>query len=220
MKDAIIGVTMDRSGSMHSMWQEAVSGFNQFKNSQQNDEAKAWITLNYFDTEMGQKYNAWECHDIPDLTSKDDEIYPRGMTALRDCALKTIEDTKQWLDANTWFEGKVYQVVITDGMENASQSKPSRLQEAIKDKEEIGWEFIYLAANVDTATTAKSYGFNPANSMTYDVNSVGTAYTTTSNAILRSRSASGSEDNANLLDDDERDVRDKNDVQSDKKRKS
>lgn len=185
--DAHIGLVLDRSGSMTTMWDEAVSGFNTFKNEQAQAEGTAWMTLNYFDNEAKQKYFAWDCADIEDLSTEDDEIFPRSMTALLDATAQTIKDVEKWLSENSWFKGKTYVVVITDGMENASETKPSTLKKMIKEKESAGWEFIYLAANVDTDATANLYGFDPNKATTYNDQSVGAAIASTSQSVLRSR---------------------------------
>lgn len=203
MSDAIIGLVLDRSGSMRSMWEEAVAGYNEFKNDQAKEDGTAWIILNYFDNQQGQKYYAWDARDIPDLSTNDKEIYPRSMTALVDATIRTIKDTERWLSENDWFNGKVFVVVITDGMENASEANPATLKELTEAKENAGWEFIYLAANVDTRATANLYGFSPHRSMTYDSGSVGAAYSTLSANIARSRATGDS----TTFTDEDRDVR-------------
>lgn len=200
--DAIIGLVLDRSGSMSSMWKEAVAGFNTFKNEQAEQEGNAWLILNYFDNQQGQKYYAWDTKDVPDLTESDPEIHPRGMTALVDATIRTIQDTQKWLDDNDWFDGKVFVVVITDGWENASEASPATLKKLIAEKEAVDWEFIYLAANVDVDTTASLYGFAGGQSMAYDSGSVGVAYHTMSGAVTRSRSGGDV-----TFSEDERDVR-------------
>lgn len=201
--DAIIGMVLDRSGSMRSMWNEAVNGFNTFKNEQAAAPGYAWITLNYFDNQQGQKYFAKDAQFIPDLSENDEEIFPRSATALIDATIRTIHDTERWLEDNPNFDGKVFIVVMTDGMENASEAKPSTLKALVEKKESAGWEFIYLAANVNTEATARDYGFNLNSAMTYDGHSVGAAYGTLSSAVTRSR-ASGE---AVAFSEDEKDVR-------------
>jgi Mg-chelatase subunit ChlD len=204
MEDAMIGMVVDRSRSMMSMWSEAVGGINTFKNEQAANEGRAWITLNYFDNEQGQKYLAWDARDIPDLSSEDDEIFPRGMTALNDAIIRTIKDVDMWLEDNPWFDGQVFVVVVTDGMENASEARASAVKELVTAREAKGWTFVYLAANVDLDATAATYGFMQANSMAYDDKSVGMAYATASSAVTRSRYAG---EKGDLLTEDERDVR-------------
>lgn len=188
-EDAVIGLTMDRSGSMWSMWDEAVAGYNTFKNEQAALDSSTWLVSTYFDNEVVTWHDGTAAEDIGDLAKDDPVIHPRSMTALIDATLSTIKRTEDWLSAHPNFDGRVYQVIITDGMENASESKPSALKEKVTELEERGWEFIYLAANVDLEATSRAYGFNLNSSMVYDSHTVGAAYSTTSDAITRSRTA-------------------------------
>lgn len=187
MTDALIGLTLDRSGSMQFMWAEAVAGYNRFKQEQAEADGTAWLITTYFDDVIKTGYLGKDARNVPDLATNDDEVYPRGMTALVDATIKTIRTTEQWLKDHPDFDGKVFQVVITDGHENASESAPSALKELVANKEAEGWEFIYLAANVDLDATRQQYGFAGGQSMSYDQHTVAAAYGSTSNAILRSR---------------------------------
>ena len=202
MSDAIIGVTLDRSGSMRNMWEEAVAGFNTFKNDQAREDGTATFIVNYFDDNHGQLYYGYDAAEIPDLSADHEIVFPRGMTALVDSASKTIKDVERWLASNPDFDGQIYVVVITDGRENASETKRSVLRELVSQKEAAGWTFVYLAANVNTEETARDYGFNIQNSMTYDGDSVAAAYTTMSTAVARSRKGH----DGDLFDSSERDL--------------
>lgn len=203
MSDAIIGLVLDRSGSMRSMWDEAVAGYNRFKNEQAEVEGKAFMLTTYFDERVESGYDGKEAKNIPDLSTNDSKVYPRGMTALIDATINNIERVQAWLNNAPDFDGKVFIVVITDGRENASQHAPTDLKSLVEEKENAGWEFIYLAANVNTEATSKMYGFNPKLAMTYDNASVGAAYNTLAGAVTRSRTTG----QAVALDESERDVR-------------
>lgn len=187
MTDAIIGLTFDRSGSMASMWDEAVAGYNTFKNDQVKQEGSTWLITTYFDNEIKTGYFGKLIDNVPDLAVNDSEIHPRGMTALVDATINTINKTEQWLKNNPNFDGKVFQVIITDGMENASEAQPSTLKQIVENKESAGWEFIYLAANVDLDSTRRQFGFGQGQSMSYTNDTVMGAYGAASSAITRSR---------------------------------
>ena len=51
-------------------------------------------------------------------------------------------------------------VIITDGMENASRYySKERVKSMIEyEKEKYGWEFLFLAANMDAMDMASQYG--------------------------------------------------------------
>ena len=209
MRDAIIGLTMDRSGSMYTMWDEAVGGFNGFVKDQAKEEGNAWLILTYFDNNINEKYYAWNVRDIPELSQTDAEIHPGGTTALYDATMQSIARTENWLSENAWFDGEVVQVIITDGIENASETRGETLKAKISEKEFEGWNFIYLAANVDTKKTAQNLGIGYDKTVTYDSKSVGVAYAATSGAVSNLRSAA-TKKNEPLISDDQRDVRNSN----------
>ena len=50
-------------------------------------------------------------------------------------------------------------MITTDGMENASHCYDAKtVKQMIKEKEAAGWEFIFLAANIDAVGTAENLG--------------------------------------------------------------
>lgn len=201
--DAIIGLVLDRSGSMATMWDEAVGGFNTFKNQQANNEGTAWMTLVAFDNEIITQYDAWDAKDIPDLSQVDDIVFPRGMTALYDATSQTITKVEKWLADNEWFEGTPFVVIITDGHENASREMTGpALKKRIIELEGKGWKFIYLAANVDLDKTRMDLGLSASSAMSYTGDSVAAAYSTASSAVTRTRGG----DQGDLLREDERDA--------------
>ena len=59
-------------------------------------------------------------------------------------------------------------IITTDGMENVSHKyslgETKRMIEECKEK---GWEFIFLAANIDAYETARDYGFDEESTVNY-----------------------------------------------------
>ena len=72
--------------------------------------------------------------------------------------------------------GKTVAVIITDGYENASREfslqQVKRLIE--EQKEQAGWEFLFLGANMDAVEVAEGFGISHNMSATYMADSVGT----------------------------------------------
>ena len=60
-------------------------------------------------------------------------------------------------------------IITTDGMENASHSySRSRVREMIeRQTEKYGWEFIFLAANIDAEETAEDIGIRRERAVNY-----------------------------------------------------
>ena len=60
-------------------------------------------------------------------------------------------------------------VITTDGMENASHSySGKKVRDMVEEmKKKNGWEFIFLAANIDAAEAASHIGIAPERAMNY-----------------------------------------------------
>jgi len=107
--------------------------------------------------------------NVPPLTRK--EYCVGGCTALLDAiggAIHHIGNVHKYarpedVPAHTMF------VITTDGMENASREYGSdRVKEMIKRQEsEHGWEFLFVAANIDAVETAERIGIRRERAANY-----------------------------------------------------
>ena len=83
-------------------------------------------------------------------------------------------------------------VVTTDGMENASHKYSSdQVKKMIThEQEKYGWEFIFLAANIDAVETAGRYGIRGERAVNYRDDSLGTTrvYESINHAVRAVRS--------------------------------
>jgi hypothetical protein len=154
-----IVVVLDRSGSMGSIAQATVEGFNKFLLEQQNSEGEAFITLIQFDDRYELNYKGVPVKEAAPLILGE-SFKPRGGTALLDAIGKTIEELKTDRD--------VVFVIITDGEENRSETfKKEAINKMIESLTEEGWKFLFLAANQDAIRTGGSIGIKASNSITY-----------------------------------------------------
>jgi uncharacterized protein YegL len=165
-----IGFVLDRSGSMASMTKEAIGGFNGFLDSQQKLPGEAKLTLVLFDNEYIVAQNGRPIKEVPPL---DETTYvPRGTTALLDAIGRTINTIGERLNKTPEIErpAKVLIVILTDGLENASQEfKPKQIHWMIEHQREIySWEFIYLGANQDAIEVGEQLGVAPQHAATFD----------------------------------------------------
>ena len=67
-------------------------------------------------------------------------------------------------------------IITTDGMENASRKYSSdEVKKMIEcQKEEFGWEFLFIGANIDAVETAACFGINRNHAVNYHADSKGT----------------------------------------------
>jgi hypothetical protein len=67
-------------------------------------------------------------------------------------------------------------VITTDGMENASKEYSYKKIKAMveRQKQQYGWEFIFLGANIDAIATAASFGISADRAANYNADGEGT----------------------------------------------
>lgn len=166
---------VDRSGSMDSIRDDVIGGFNAFLTEQKKVPGDATLTLMLFDDQFLVVHNGI---DIQQVTPLDETTYvPRGRTALYDAIGRTINETEARLgklpDADR--PGKALVLILTDGHENSSQEfDKGRIQKVIKDHEAKGWEFIYLKAGLDTFEEARDIGISKSHYANVGATRVGT----------------------------------------------
>jgi hypothetical protein len=175
-------VVLDRSGSMASIKNDTIGGFNRFLEDQQKVPGEAKITLAQFDEHYEVVLNAVPVKDAKPLN--DTTYVPRGSTALYGAIGRTIDEAGRRFAAMPESERpeKVVVLIITDGQENASHGQEwSKQYAASKIKEMVEhqsnaykWQFVYIGANQDAVMNAQGIGIQSANALNYTSNSVGT----------------------------------------------
>lgn len=167
-----ITIVLDKSGSMGSVKEDVVGGFNTFVEGQKNAPGEATLTLVQFDTQYVSVYSAINIYDTPSL-----DFRPLGCTALLDAMGKAIVDTGERLNNMKEEDrpGKVVFVIITDGLENASKEyTKQQIKDMIKHQQEkYNWKFVFLAANQDAIFEAESMGIDAGNAINYSHTSLG-----------------------------------------------
>lgn len=189
-----ISVVLDRSGSMSSVLESTIEGFNTFI-KEQRDAAigECIVSLHQFDNEYSTDY---ECLPVTEVKNLDTTSFvPRGTTALYDGIGRTIDSLGEKLAAMDENErpDTIIIAILTDGGENASRDyKIDRINEMIKTQTDVyNWEFVFLGANQDALSTATNFGISTQNSMTYASNARGTraAFSSLSAGVSRKRMA-------------------------------
>lgn len=181
---------LDRSGSMNTLREAAVGGFNKFIAEQRKVEGEAEVSFVIFDDVVETVFSGVDLKEVKELTQAD--FVPRGYTALYDALGQTITANRDTHSDDV----QTILVVMTDGAENASKeySQPA-IQALIKDVEAtLGWETIFLGANIDVQSVARSLGIKGSNSVAFAANSKGmeTAYANVTMATTAHRSGNKS----------------------------
>ena len=153
---------LDRSGSMAGLESDVVGGFNATLKKQKEEEGSLLVSTVLFDNESLVLHDRVPGDRVPFMTEKDFSV--RGCTALLDAvggAVRHIGNIHKYARPEDVPEHTVF-VITTAGMENASrfftQKEVKRMIE--RQKEKYGWEFLFLAANIDAAEAAGSIGIS------------------------------------------------------------
>lgn len=166
---------IDKSGSMGSMIDSAINGFNEFIINQKQVDGKALITTSLFNTNYQSLYEDIDINDCYFLNKNN--YVPGGMTALYDAIGKSINNEIDKLGNLPMEERpeKTLCVILTDGYENSSSSfNKDQIKKLIGEmKEDFNWEFIFLAANEDASLTAQGMGISKGNSYAFTNTSAG-----------------------------------------------
>lgn len=171
----LISFVLDKSGSMESIRDAAIAGFNAFKKDQADADGEAMFSLVQFDEQCYESCWAVPVREVPDL---DRESYVTGTcTALYDAIGFTIARVDDHLlAAGASSPDQVLFVILTDGCENASREFDQRqVFDMIRERQERGYEFIYLGANQDSFAASEGIGIAPGRSRNWDANQSGAA---------------------------------------------
>lgn len=190
-----ITILLDRTGSMNIIRDDTIGGFNRFVTDQRALPGRAWLTLIQFDSQapFEMVYLARTLSEAPLLTH---ETYqPRAMTPLLDAIGRTVIHTGNRLKAIPEADrpDKVLLVILTDGLENASQEfSKARIQEMLTHQQAVyKWSILFLGANMDAVHEGASLGnTNAAANLNYAATPSGIkhAYASMSRATASYRS--------------------------------
>ena len=155
---------LDRSGSMGSIIDVSISGFNEFLGQQKSLSDDASITVALFDDRYDLLYDNVDIKKAEELTK--DIWMPRGMTSLYDAIGKTINQEKiRFIELGDKKPDKVLVCIVTDGLDNKSEEyRVEDIKKIIGECEINDWNFMYLAANQDAFAIGSSFGISKKNS--------------------------------------------------------
>ncbi|MCG5433762.1 VWA domain-containing protein [Mycobacterium sp. MYCO198283] len=162
----LIGLLVDRSGSMATMQSDMEGGIAAFLESQADVPGRCMVTLAQFDAEYETVYPVTDLSAVPRY-----HLQPRGATALLDAVGRFVTDTGAQLAALPERErpGKVLIVIVTDGHENSSSEwTAAGVKKLVTDQQEQwNWEFVFLGANIDSFDVAGGLGIAAASTMNF-----------------------------------------------------
>ena len=167
---------LDASGSMAGLEADTIGGFNALIEKQRQEPGQAYVTTVLFSNSSRTLHDRVKLQDVQPLTGGDYAV--GGCTALMDAiggAIDHIKNIHKYARPEDVPEHTVF-VITTDGMENASHRYSADKVRAMiaHEKEKYGWEFLFLAANIDAVQTAQHFGIGSDRAVDYRADSQGT----------------------------------------------
>lgn len=162
-------ILLDRTGSMHNLWEEALSSVNAYADAldadplDKSDESlKTSVTLAVFDAQDGLKFDvlrkAVPASGWRNVTTA--EASPRGTTPLYDAIGRMVALAEQDNPK------KAVLVIMTDGEENASREVTKAGAKAALDRARAkGWEVVFLGADFARFSDAGAMGVTAEKTM-------------------------------------------------------
>lgn len=167
---------IDESGSMHSIYDQALSGINETLNGIRNaqrdySDQNQYVSIVTFEGNgvagVKTRRDRVPASKVKDMTKMD--YRPGGSTPLYDAMGLAISHLDSSID-----EGDAVLVtIITDGMENSScEYSGKAVKELVSRQREKGWTFAYIGANQDAVEVARD--LNISNALNFDASPEGT----------------------------------------------
>lgn len=159
-------ILLDESGSMGSIYEQALGGANEtiqtIRAAQASaDDQKQFLTFVTFDSGDRESVriviDTKPIEQVKDLTR--DDYRPNGCTPLYDAMGRSLTALEQKVTD----DDQVLVTIITDGMENSSREySGASVCEIVKRLRAKGWTFVYIGANQDAVEVAKRMSIDNA----------------------------------------------------------
>ncbi|MDR2354009.1 MAG: VWA domain-containing protein, partial [Deltaproteobacteria bacterium] len=166
---------LDKSSSMSSLTRETIEGFNSFIEKLQNERGgQILLTTILFNHNYTVLHDRVDLKEIKPLTKRD--YLAQGCTALLDAIGKTLLNIQHMRNNRNPEENpdQVLFVITTDGEENSSREfSTAQIKQMVSEKQESGWEFIFLGANIDAFGEAGQLGIPRNRAQTFAADSDG-----------------------------------------------
>lgn len=168
-------IVLDESGSMGSLYEQALSGINETisgirQNQEQYPEQRHFVSIVTFEgygiRGVKTRRDRVPVENVHLL--KEEDYHPGGCTPLYDAMGESLGR----LSVHCTDQDAVCVTVITDGMENSSEEYSQRtIREMVGSLREKGWTFTYIGANQNAVETAQKMDIR--NAINYDADKEG-----------------------------------------------
>ena len=202
-----IAIVLDQSGSMSSVKEETINGFNEqvqtIKKNAEKRDGKTTVSLVLFNDDVKFIVKLAEPKVLKELTDK--HYTPNFSTAMLDAIGATMLMFDKEVDDNE--NHRYLVIIISDGQENASREfSYENIAKMINKRRKNGrWTFSYIGANQDLSQVSKSMGIHKSNMMSYKSDSAGSMimYSNLSKSVISFMSRPDAPDDHFISKDDD-----------------
>ena len=168
-KDLLVTFILDESGSMESCKDATIKGFNEYISKLQEEKNRnTFLTLTRFNSSKVDVY--LKEYNIANSECILKDYNPDHSTPLYDAIGRSIKDAETK-------DRDVICIIMTDGYENDSKEfTKDAIKNLIKEKENEGWLFVFLGANIDTYAVGNTFGIHAGNVSNYTYDTVSEVY--------------------------------------------
>ena len=167
---------LDKSGSMSGLEADTIGGYNALLAQNREAEGDAVVSTVMFDSSVRVVHDRVPIAEVQPLGPKD--YVPGGCTALLDAVGGAIRyhERVQKILPEEYRPARTLFCITTDGMENSScRYTYHRVKSMIGAAKKRGWEFLFLAANIDVEAEADRLGIDRDCAVAYDATPDGCA---------------------------------------------
>lgn len=175
---ALVGLLVDRSGSMFPYTSQVTQGVNQLVTEQLKSKGAGHFTLAEFDhvfgTVLDKPFNQIESFKY--------NYEPRGGTCLYDSIAELTNNFEKKL-AEMSKKMKVIIAVMTDGEDSGCKISLSEIKAIIEKKKSAGWEYLLIGALPKTVSMAESMGISSDRAAAFGEGNIAGTFKLISNKI-------------------------------------
>jgi Mg-chelatase subunit ChlD len=170
-------ILLDRSGSMSTIANDVIGGYNTFIREQRKEGSDVRVTLVQFDSQDRQEIIAAgvPIDELVELTQ--DTFIPRGGTPLLDATgllIARARMNEELRVQNSLPKEDIVFVTVTDGEENESSEYTLRqIKKLIEECEAKDWTFVFLSAAIDAYGDASRMGMKGGNIQAFSASADG-----------------------------------------------
>lgn len=161
----LVHFILDKSGSMESIKDSTIKGFNEYLSELKKSEDDIRFSLTLFDSDSIE--TPYLNVPVQKVNPLNKETYlPNAWTPLYDAVVDSVEALQKSMKSEK--RRAVVVAIMTDGAENASKKHNADcLRDLVKKLEKKNWTFTFMGANQDAWATAQSIGIAAGNTMNW-----------------------------------------------------